>query len=561
MKLKSEQARVLRRNLLGGMLARMALSLLAVSLVFALLQTVLKAPVSDFVASQTSAGWRLLNSADQYEMLLQSMGLLPTSGQSSSTSDGLDGASGGADGKMEVGEGSREVDDQYAMFASEEFSKIYAYRDEGATSASSDESNAQGPLQLEIPESMPYYLTPVLDKEGAAIVAHAEEMGFTQDELNGVLSDLFPVSQELAYQSWLELPVRDQSLMLGLDVTNPDWDVQHQGQQYVIRDLSLYNRVAALEVPALIVLLMLLWAIVIARTLNRSIRCFDDLSQAVGGLLADKDAPVELPDSLSIARNELAVIQANAQADERAAIAAEQRKNELVAYLAHDIRTPLTSVLGYLELLSENDGLPPETERRYASVALDKARRLEALVGEFFEITRYNLQSIPIERQNVDVELFCKQVADAFFPEAAERGVTIVVNAPDTGRFFVDSGKLARALGNVMRNAVAYAEEGTQIEVAARTVMDAAMLEGESGFVEIRVTNQGREISDAHLQSIFEKFFRADESRATSGGGAGLGLAVAKEIMEAHGGAIGAESTNGRTTFVMTLPRLPRELG
>ena len=238
---------------------------------------------------------------------------------------------------------------------------------------------------------------------------------------------------------------------------------------------------------------------------------------------------------------------------ERAAKAAEERKNELVAYLAHDIKTPITSIIGYLTLLGDSPDLPVDVRARYTGIALDKAYKLEELLEEFFEITRYNLQSIPIERSRFDGALFCNQVIDEFYPLAEGRGLSLSYAGPAELEVFADAGRVARILNNVMKNAVAYADAGT--EVAVHT----ALATGADGFVwwQITVTDRGRELSPAHLERIFEKFFRADEARASSAGGAGLGLAIAREIARAHGGDIYAASDAGLTSFTIWIPQGP----
>ena len=422
---------------------------------------------------------------------------------------------------------------------------------------------------------------------------------------------------------------------------------------YHARDLHLYNIVKAAKIPLAVALFAAGAIAIVVAGLMRPLRYFDELAHAVTTLVEDRSHPVVLSPDLAITQNELNAVRAASLANESAAIAAERRKNELVAYLAHDIKTPLTSVIGYLALLDEAPDLPDYARRRYIATASEKAVRLEGLIDEFFEITRYNLQSIPIERAWVGVRLFCEQVAESFYPDAQARGLSLVVRAPDDARFFVDADKLARALGNMVRNAVAYADDGTEIVIAASfaasaanatagasaaagasavaaTTSDAesdasaganatvnatpnsnaadassspissaqvvlvstrpsaydvaygyapavsgaaggATLQGggaspasstASAFVSapgagswvLSVTNQGREISPAHLQSIFDKFYREDGARGTGSGGAGLGLAIAKEIIAAHGGTIGAMSERGVTTFVVTLP-------
>lgn len=262
-------------------------------------------------------------------------------------------------------------------------------------------------------------------------------------------------------------------------------------------------------------------------------------------LFADRFAPIELPDDLSVARADLIQIQNRALSDERAAKAAEVRKNELVAYLAHDIRTPLTSVVGYLSILKETPDLPVADRAKLAGIALEKAERLEGLVGEFFEITRYDLQAIPIERERVGIALFLRQVADELYPEAKARSVSIEVSAPEDASAFIDPEKMARAVSNVLKNAVAFADRESVVDLCA---------EVGGGSVTMRVIDTGKEISSAHLDAIFEKFFREDGARSSERGGAGLGLAIAREIVEAHGGTMWAESSLGRTVFTIAIP-------
>lgn len=361
-----------------------------------------------------------------------------------------------------------------------------------------------------------------------------------------------PVIAEAIAEStseWIQIP-RDQYENISTDIEkyiDPSWQVSVSPDgEYYMRDLSTYHALRNLKIPLALLFYLGSCIFIIYRGLSKSLAYFDDLSVAVARLIENKEASVDLPDELFITRTELTEIKERSLRNERAAQAAEQRKNELVAYLAHDIKTPLTSVLGYLSLLHESPDLPVESRAKYAGIALDKAERLESLIDEFFEITRYNLQSIPIERENLDVELFCEQIAEEFFPEAEERNITFEVKASHGKTFFVDPDKLARALANVARNAVAYADAGSTIYIEATQSLQETT---------ISVANQGKEISEVHLRSIFEKFYREDSSRTTEKGGAGLGLAIAREIIQAHKGSIVAQSEQGRTAFIITIPR------
>lgn len=221
------------------------------------------------------------------------------------------------------------------------------------------------------------------------------------------------------------------------------------------------------------------------------------------------------------------------------------RKNDLVAYLAHDLKTPLTSVIGYLNLLDEAPDMPLEQKAKYTHVALDKAYRLEGLVNEFFEIARYNLQEIRLQNENIDLYYMLVQMVDEFYPLLSGRGITATLHADENLTVYGDPVKLARVFNNILKNAVSYSAPDTQILISAEKTDDAVM---------VSIQNHGATIPPDKLSAIFEKFYRLDEARSTSTGGSGLGLAIAKEIVKSHGGTITAESKEGVTTFTVALP-------
>lgn len=221
------------------------------------------------------------------------------------------------------------------------------------------------------------------------------------------------------------------------------------------------------------------------------------------------------------------------------------RKNDLITYLAHDLKTPLTSVIGYLSLLSEAPDMPAIQKEKYVNVALDKAGRLEKLINEFFEITRYNLQQIGLEKETIDLYYMLVQMTDEFYPLLNAHGNTIELRVDENMAIYGDPDKLARVFNNILKNAIAYSYPDTLIEVWAEA--------GREG-VQVFLRNRGKTIPALKLDSIFEKFFRLDEARTTKTGGAGLGLAIAKEIVTLHGGSITAKSENEVTTFCISLP-------
>lgn len=222
-----------------------------------------------------------------------------------------------------------------------------------------------------------------------------------------------------------------------------------------------------------------------------------------------------------------------------------QKKNELIAYLAHDLKTPLTSVIGYLSLLDEAPDIPEKQRRKYINIALEKSNRLEKLINEFFEITRYNLNQMIIEKETVDLYYLMIQLTDEFYPLLNEHKNSIEIKMDKNLTVYGDAEKLARVFNNILKNAVYYSYPNTVIEIFAFT---------ENGYTTVSFTNKGKTISKSKLDAVFEKFFRLDDARNTNTGGAGLGLAIAKEIINLHGGTITAESENEITVFTINIP-------
>ena len=224
---------------------------------------------------------------------------------------------------------------------------------------------------------------------------------------------------------------------------------------------------------------------------------------------------------------------------------AEQRKNDLIVYLAHDLKTPLTSVIGYLSLLRDEPQISPEMRAKYTGIALEKAERLEALINEFFEITRFNLTQLSLRLEEVNLTRLLEQVTFEFQPILAEKGLSLSLQFTPDVILACDPEKLELVFDNLLRNAVNYSNPNTPIGVTMLKEKDAVI---------VSVENQGRTIPQDKLDQIFEQFFRLDSSRSSSSGGAGLGLAIAKEIVERHNGIIRAQSAKERITFTVTLP-------
>ena len=293
---------------------------------------------------------------------------------------------------------------------------------------------------------------------------------------------------------------------------------------------------------------VLIWAIVVLvltyRLVRRAAGYINEVEQAAHQLIDESDALITLSPELSEIAADLNQLKQESLANARAAKEAENRKSDLIMYLAHDLKTPLASVIGYLQLLRDEPTLPEEARTRYLATTLRKAERLDALTNEFFEITRFNLSEIPLAPQRMDLSLLLEQLVFEAQPQLAEKNLTAALHTPEQLPLRADPAGLSRVFDNLLRNAILYSWPDTEIDITATADDERAT---------IRFTNQGDTIPPEKLARLFEQFFRLDASRATSGG-AGLGLAIARAITRQHGGGITAESANDRVTFTVTLP-------
>lgn len=271
--------------------------------------------------------------------------------------------------------------------------------------------------------------------------------------------------------------------------------------------------------------------------------------QAATGKLFDKSVDyIELSPELSEIAININRLKQEAENNARLAQENEQRKNDLIMYLAHDLKTPLSSVIGYLTLLHDDEQqISQELREKYLSISLDKAERLEDLINEFFEITRFNLSNITLEYSRVNLTRMLEQLTYEFKPMFLEKNLKCELEiAPDT-MIKCDVNKMQRVFDNLLRNAVNYSFDDSTIHITVKQ-------NGEN--LCIQFTNCGNTIPKEKLVRIFEQFYRLDVARSSRSGGAGLGLAVAKEIVELHNGTITAKSENEQIEFTVTLPLL-----
>ena len=272
---------------------------------------------------------------------------------------------------------------------------------------------------------------------------------------------------------------------------------------------------------------------------------FKEINRGIDSLVNEDAHDIALPAELASTERKINSIRHTLTKRKTDTELAEQRKNDLVMYLAHDLKTPLSSVIGYLTLLRDEGQISDELRERYLSISLDKAERLEDLINEFFEITRFNLSNITLIYSKINLTRMLEQLAYEFKPMLAEKNLKLEFEMQPDMFISCDANKMQRVFDNLLRNAVSYCNADTSIKIAAEQIED---------HVSIKVMNEGNTIPQERLERIFEQFYRLDVSRSSATGGAGLGLAIAKEIVVLHHGQITAQSEDGFTCFELSLP-------
>jgi len=259
----------------------------------------------------------------------------------------------------------------------------------------------------------------------------------------------------------------------------------------------------------------------------------------------DAEIPPRPPDELGELADNINRMTARLKASLAEERQAERGKRELVASVSHDLRTPLTSILGYLELMDRDAAAAPEELRRYAGIALSKSRQLQKLIDRLFEYTKVSGGELAPRLARIDLKALLLQLAEEHAPALAAARMAYRLAAPEDGYFVqADGDLLVRVFENLLSNAVRYGRRGRLVEL---------ILSRDGADTVAEVVNFGDPIPAASLPRLFDRFFRPDGSRADRAGGAGLGLAIAKSIVDLHGGDISVRSDAARTAFRVRL--------
>ncbi|MCQ6566944.1 ATP-binding protein [Bacillus mycoides] len=225
---------------------------------------------------------------------------------------------------------------------------------------------------------------------------------------------------------------------------------------------------------------------------------------------------------------------------------AESSKDQLIVNLAHDLRTPLTSVLGYLDLILKDENLTKEQIKHFSTIAFTKSERLEILIDELFEITRMNYGMLQIEKRSIDISELLIQLDEELYPLLEKKGLEARLNMDSHLPINGDGKLLARVFENLLTNAIRYGYDGKFVDV--------------NGYIDheevvVQIINYGDSIPEEDLPYLFDMFYTGDKARSEQKGGTGLGLFIAKNIIEQHDGTISAESNVIRTIFEVRLPK------
>jgi len=273
----------------------------------------------------------------------------------------------------------------------------------------------------------------------------------------------------------------------------------------------------------------------------------EQMTEAVDAIHNDSSTDyIKLPAILSEAEQTLNQILDNSRENTRRMEEIQQQKNDMIMYMAHDLKTPLTSILGYLTLLNDEKDISDETKQRYINVALQKAYRLEDLVNDFFDITRLGYSNIIPDTEHINLSMMIEQIAYEFTPIFNQKNLTYTFESTGNIYSYIDTQKMQRVFDNLLKNCVNYSYPDTTIDIK--------VYQNEQDECLCEITNHGKTIPEEKLKMIFERFYRMDSSRGSATGGTGLGLAITKQIIEAHVGRIWCESHDEIIKFTIILP-------
>lgn len=294
------------------------------------------------------------------------------------------------------------------------------------------------------------------------------------------------------------------------------------------------------------IVLFLVYFFILTR---KSIRYLEEISNSLEQISKgelDIRIPIETTDELGVLAQNINYMTGKLKESIEEERNAEKTKNELVTSVSHDLRTPLTSILGYLELIVHDRYHDEIALRYYADIAYGKALRLKNLIDELFEYTRVSYGGMKVNLESLNIVEIMEQLVEDFVPLLQEADMTCRLS-PTKKEIFaeVDANLIVRVFENLIMNAIRYGKEGKYLDI--ELIEDTDIL--------VRIINYGEPIPSKDLPYLFERFYRVEKSRSEEMGGTGLGLAIVKSIVELHNGKIVAYSDRDRTVFEINLKK------
>lgn len=278
---------------------------------------------------------------------------------------------------------------------------------------------------------------------------------------------------------------------------------------------------------------------------NKLCNYIREIENAMSVMYKKDDSVVKLSEPLKSIEEKMNAIKMDVILAEKAIEISENKKKEFIAYLAHDLRTPLTSIVGYLDMINETPDMPEKKRQKYILGILDKAKYMEQLINNFFEITQYSMGQISLQKNEINLYYMLFQLSDEFIPMCLKNNNSIRLDIDENFMVKLDSEKMARVFENLLKNAISYSYSNTEILISARK---------KDNNLEILFKNAGETLTKDEMDKIFKKFGRLSLSRCFEVTGSGLGLSIVKEIVELHGGTIVVDSYDEQIIFIINLP-------
>lgn len=282
---------------------------------------------------------------------------------------------------------------------------------------------------------------------------------------------------------------------------------------------------------------------------KKSFRYINKIETETTKLLDNDDNFIELPSELSQIQHSVNYVKKEMLKNKEMALEEQKKKEELIIYLAHDLKTPLTSIIGYLDLILVNEELDRDTIKKYINIVMNKSLSLQNLIEQLFDITKLDVVKIKNNFEKIDLTSLLNQIVSSFYPMLIEAEKKIILNNQQSNIFIMgNSNELFRVFNNILKNSINYSLEKSEINVSVKK---------NDNMVKIYISNFcSHNFSKEELSKIFEKFYRGDTARNSETGGSGVGLTIAKQIIELHQGSICAKYNNNKITFIITLPIL-----